>query len=354
MQPITYKDSGVNIDVGNEVVARIKKLVKCTYSNNVLSNIGGFAGMINLKEILQPYQNPVLVQSIDGVGTKTVIAKLLHKYDTLGIDLVSANCNDILVVGAKPLTMLDYIASDRLDPDIIEDLVRGMANACQENNVSLIGGETAEMPKVYFSGEHDLAAVVTGIVEKDKIINGKDIKIGDIIFGFTSSGLHTNGYSLARKLLLEVAGYNITQIIPEINTERSLGEVLLSTHINYTNPILELLDAGIKIHGMAHITGGGLLENIPRILPHNCNAQINLPTWEIPPIFNALKKVGNLPTEEMFRTFNMGIGYILIAPASETSAVHAIANKYHKIFKTFLIGKVVAGNGVVDLIDIKK
>lgn len=349
MKKITYKDAGVNIDAGNEVVDRIKRLVKTSYTKNIISDIGGFAALIDLKEIMRQYQHSVLVQSIDGVGTKTVIAKLMHKYDTMGIDLLSASCNDILVVGAKPLTLLDYIASDSLDPNIIEQLVKGMVKACQENDVALVGGETAEMPKIYFKDEHDLVGIVTGIVEKSKIINGSTIKVGDKIIGLTSSGLHTNGYSLARKLFFEIASLSVDKIVPEISKERTLGEILLTPHINYTKPILDLLEA-INICGMAHITGGGLLENVPRVLPRNCQAQIYLNTWQIPSVFNALQKIGNLPPEEMFRTFNMGIGYVLIVHPEDVVQVLKKTQKYQNVFNTLVIGDIVKGNSKVNLL----
>lgn len=349
MQKITYQDAGVNIDAGNEAVARIKKLVKATYTKNIISEIGGFAALIDLKEITQKYQHPVLVQSIDGVGTKTVIAKLMQKYDTIGADLLSASCNDILVVGAKPLTMLDYIASDCLDPNIIEQLVAGMVKACCENGVSLVGGETAEMPKIYFTGEHDLVGIVTGVVEKDKIINGSTIKAGDKLIGLTSSGLHTNGYSLARKLFFETAGLKVDSLVPEISQQHTLGEILLVPHINYTKPILELLDL-MNIKGMAHITGGGLLENIPRVIPANCDVQIQTKTWQVPAVFNSLQKIGNLPPEEMYRTFNMGIGYALVVDAADVSSVLAAMEKYQPVFTAITIGEITPGNNKVNLI----
>lgn len=349
MKKITYKDAGVNIDAGNEAVVRIKKLAKTTYSKNIISDIGSFAALIDLQEIIRQYQHPVLVQSIDGVGTKTIIAKLMKKYTTLGADLLSASCNDILVVGAKPLTMLDYIASDRLEPDIIEQLITGMVNACCENDVSLVGGETAEMPKVYFAHEHDLVGIVTGIVEKDQIINGNAIEIGDKVLGLSSSGLHTNGYSLARKLFLEVAAFSVDKIIPEISQEHTLGEILLMPHINYTKPILDLLGI-IKVKGMAHITGGGLLENIPRILPANCTAQINTKAWTVPAVFKTLQKIGNLSLEEMCRTFNMGIGYVLIVRAEDAAMVLKFMQKYQHIFKAVIIGEIISGVRKVNLI----
>ena len=239
MTEIDYKMAGVDIAAGNETVLRIKKVVEKTFSPYVLTDIGAFGSLYDLKSLLTDYQHPVLVQSIDGVGTKTIIARMMNKYDTIGIDVVSATANDIVVLGATPLTLLDYIANDKLQPEIVETIVKGMALACFENKISLVGGETAEMPGTYYPGEHDVVAVVTGIVDKDKAILGKAIAPGDVVLGFSSSGLHTNGYSLARKLLFEVAQWDVDTMHPEL--ERSLGETLLEPHLNYTRPILHLL-----------------------------------------------------------------------------------------------------------------
>ncbi|MBV8803040.1 MAG: phosphoribosylformylglycinamidine cyclo-ligase, partial [Gammaproteobacteria bacterium] len=255
MTAIDYKSAGVDIHAGNEAVNRIKQSVESTFTKQVLTPLGSFGAMYDLQPIFQNYTHPVLVQSIDGVGTKTIVARMMNKFDTLGIDLVSATANDIIVLGAKPLTLLDYIANDTLQPNIIEQLVSGMVLACRENEISLIGGETAEMPGTYLPGEHDLAGVITGIVEKDKAILGNNIKPGDIVFAFASSGLHTNGYSLARKLCFNVANWSIDHYVPELQC--TIGEALLKPHINYTRPILHLLNNNIPIKGMAHITGGG-------------------------------------------------------------------------------------------------
>lgn len=341
MNKITYEDAGVNIQAGNEVVQRIKGMVKTTFNANVLSNLGGFAGMIDLKSVMQNYQHPVLVQSIDGVGSKTMIARMLHKYDTLGIDLLSASSNDILVTGAAPLTLLDYIATDKLNPDIIEEIVKGMVKACCDNDVALVGGETAEMPNTYLKGEHDLVGIVTGVVEKEKIIDGSKIKAGDAIIGFPSSGLHTNGYSLARKLFFDIGKYNIESVLPEF--KQTLGEILLTPHLNYTKPILSALKNGIEIKGMAHITGGGLLENIPRILPKNCAAEIDLSSWQTPEIFNLLQKLGHLDQHDLYTTFNMGIGLVVIL---DEQNAEKLINATPNVIK---IGEIVAGNQRVRL-----
>ncbi len=338
MTLIDYKMAGVDIAAGNEAVSRIKKVVEKTFSPNVLTNIGAFGSLYDLKSLLADYEHPVLVQSIDGVGTKTMIARMMNHYNTIGIDVVSATANDIVVLGATPLTLLDYIANDKLQPERVETIVKGMALACFENKISLVGGETAEMPGTYFPGEHDVVAVVTGIVDKNKAILGKAIKPGDIVLGFNSSGLHTNGYSLARKLLFDVAKWTVDTLHPEL--ERSLGETLLEPHLNYTRPILHLLKHHIKINGMAHITGGGFLDNIPRILPHGCGVEIHQNAWSIPPIFYILQQLGGLGPQEMFRTFNMGIGLVMIMSESEVYAVRDHLSLFPE-FEVHQIGRVV-------------
>jgi len=277
MGKIDYKSSGVDIDAGNQSVDRIKDGVRSTFTSNVLNGLGSFGSLYDLTPILQNYKNPVMVQSIDGVGTKTIIARKLGKFDTIGIDLLSACTNDILVMGAKPLTFLDYIANDKLKPDIVEKIVSGMVKACRETSVSLVGGETAEMPDTYLPGEHDLVGIVTGVVEKDRIITGDTILPGDVVLGLPSSGLHTNGYSLARKLFFEIGGYDVHDTIPEF--DKSVGLTLLEPHINYTNHVFAVLNKDIKIKGVAHITGGGLVENIPRILPDECGVKIQKGSW---------------------------------------------------------------------------
>ncbi len=343
--PVSYKSAGVDIDAGNEAVERIKKVVASTHSAAVLTGIGSFGSLFDLKALLQDYSHPVLVQSIDGVGTKTIIARLVGKFDTIGIDLLSACCNDIIVMGARPLTFLDYIANDKLNADIVEDIVSGLAKACRSIGVSLVGGETAEMPDTYLPGEHDLVGVVTGIVEKNRIITGKSIEPGDVVLGLPSSGLHTNGYSLARKLFFEVGGYTVDSVPPELGT--SVGEVLLEPHINYTNHISTLLENNIAIKGVAHITGGGLLENIPRILPEGCAVELYRGSWPVPPVFSLMQQLGNLREKELFRTFNMGIGMVIIvSPASELS----VRNQLHDLCPVLRIGAVTGGSGAVTIV----
>ena len=336
-----YKSAGVDIDAGNESVERIKKGVQSTFTTNVLTGLGSFGSLYDLKSILDDYENPVLVQSIDGVGTKAIIARKLGKFNTIGVDLLSACANDILVMGARPLTFLDYIANDKLMPDTIEEIVAGMVQACRDTGVSLVGGEMAEMPDTYLPGEHDLVGVITGVVEKDKIITGEAIHPGDVVLGLLSSGLHTNGYSLARKLFFEIGGYDVNDTIPEL--EKSVGLTLLEPHINYTNHVFGVLDKEIGVKGIAHITGGGLVENIPRILPDGCCVEIHRGSWPGVPIFNVMQSIGNVDENEMYRTFNMGIGMIIIAAPDQVNSIK-------KIIDVHEIGFVFAGGNQVNII----
>jgi len=341
-----YKKAGVNIDAGNEVVHRIKKDVASTHTNAVLTNIGSFGGLYDIGEVLKRYKNPVLVQSIDGVGTKLSVARMMNKYDSVGEDIVNHCSDDLLAMGAKSLTFLDYVANEKLDPAVMESMVAGMSKACRENNIALIGGETAEMPGTYMKGEHDIAGCITGVVEKDKIITGEKIREGDIVLGFPSSGLHTNGFSLARKLFFEIKGYDVNTEITELG--ETIGEALLKIHTNYSIPVLTMLDGGIKVHGIAHITGGGFIENIPRILPENLNVEIKKDTWPVVPIFPYMQKIGNIKEQEMYRTFNMGIGLILIVPKEEKEKIEKVLENYPK-FKIYEIGKIISGNKKVIL-----
>ncbi len=337
MKKIDYKSAGVDIDAGNKSVELIKKSVKSTFNKNVLANIGSFGSLYNLKNVIADYENPVLVQSIDGVGTKTIIARKMRKYNTIGIDLVSACCNDITVMGAQPLTFLDYIANDKLNPTIIKEIVDGMASACRENNIALVGGETAEMPDTYISGEHDLVGIITGIIDKKNIIDGSKIRKGDVVLGLPSTGLQTNGYSLARKLFFEVGQYNVSDMISDL--DKSIGETLLEPAYVYNNYIQLLLKDKIQINGMAHISGGGLVENIPRILPRNCSVEIKKDSWSILPVFKTMQEIGNIDENEMYRTFNMGIGMVLIAPAEQKQEILSALKGKIAVHE---IGKVVA------------
>ena len=345
-EPIDYRSAGVDIESGNRAVDRIRPHVATTFNESVLQGIGGFGSFFDLKRLLRDYEEPVLVQSTDSVGTKIRVASLSQNYGTIGIDLVSACCNDILVHGARPLTFLDYIATEDLKPEIIEEIVRGIAAACRDHGVALVGGEIAEMPGTYRRGEHDLVGIVTGVVEKRRIIDGRTITPGDSVLALPSNGLHTNGYSLARKLIFEVAKLTIDDR-PDPLTE-SVAETLLAPHLNYQVPILTLLDAGHLIKGMAHITGGGIVDNIPRILPADCSVEIHRGSWPIPPVFALLQRFGNLPEEEMFRTFNMGLGLIIVlSPKTASEVVHSLPSNT----EIFDVGTVVEGDQEVRIVE---
>ena len=346
MTKIDYRSAGVDIDAGNETIDRIKNKVQSTFSNNVLAGVGGFGSLFDLKPILKDYSDPVMVQSIDGVGTKTIIARKMNKFDTIGIDLVSACANDIVTMGARPLTFLDYIANDTLKPDIIEKIVTGMAGACLDIGVSLVGRETAEMPDTYLPGEHDLVGIITGVVNKNNIITGESIRSGDVVLGLPSNGLHTNGYSLARKLFFDVGGHSVNDTIPEF--EESVGLTLLTPHTNYTNHILTIIDNGIDIHGLAHITGGGIIENIPRVLPEDCSVEIRRGSWPALPVFNTMQSIGNVDHEEMYRTFNMGIGMVVIVDAAEITKVK---NSLKNLSEVYRIGSVIQGKRRIRISD---
>ena len=346
MTKIDYRSAGVDIDAGNDAINRIKNKVRSTFSNNVLTGIGGFGSLFDLKPVLKDYNDPVMVQSIDGVGTKTIIARKMNKFDTIGVDHVSACANDIVTLGARPLTFLDYIANDTLKPEIIEEIVSGMADACLDIGVSLVGGETAEMPDTYLPGEHDLVGIITGIVNKNNIITGDSIRPGDVVLGLPSNGLHTNGYSLARKLFFDVGRYSVNDTIPEF--EESVGLTLLTPHTNYTNHILTILDNGIDIHGLAHITGGGIIENIPRVLPGDCGVEIRKDSWPVLPVFNIMQSIGNVDHEEMYRTFNMGIGMVVIVDAT---GITKIKNSLKNLSEVYRIGSVIQGKRRIRIID---
>ena len=342
---IDYKSAGVDIDAGIVAVELIKDKVKSTFSKDVLTEIGSFGSLFSLKAVLEEYKAPVLVQSIDGVGTKTIIARKMKNFNTIGIDLVSACANDILLMGAKPVTFLDYIANDRLNPETVSEIVAGMVTACKETGVSLVGGETAEMPDTYLPGEHDLVGVITGIVDKDKIITGKNICRGDILLGLPSSGLHTNGYSLARKVFFDIAGHSVGTYLKSLGA--AIGTALLEPHINYTNHVLTALETKENIKGIAHITGGGLTENIPRILPKGCAVTIKRGSWPSLPVFETIKELGNIDTEEMYRAFNMGIGMVFIV---EQKSSDIILRSLKKMTKVYEIGEVVAGDNIINYV----
>jgi phosphoribosylformylglycinamidine cyclo-ligase len=337
---IDYRDSGVDIDAGNETVRRIKSLAKSTFTPGVLSDIGSFGGLFALDR--ERYQQPVLVASTDGVGTKLKVAFMTGRHDTVGADLVNHCVNDILVQGAEPLFFLDYLATGRLSPDVAEQVIRGVARGCKENGCALLGGETAEMPGFYADGEYDIAGTIVGVVEKSKIIDGRSIAVGDALIGLPSSGLHTNGYSLARRILFDVCGFKADTVVPELGM--SAGEALLAPHRSYLAAVRPVIAAGLA-KGMAHITGGGITENLPRILPDGCVAEIDRRAWTVPPIFRLIQERGGIAEREMFRAFNMGIGLIIACAAQDASRV--LDTMAHAGERPVSLGKIVAGSRVV-------
>ncbi len=302
-----YKTAGVNIDAGNEAVRRIRGLARSTFTEGVLSDIGSFGGLFRIEP--GRFRETVLVSSADGVGTKLKLAFLTDRHATVGIDLVNHCVNDILVQGAEPLFFLDYLSTGRLSPDVAEAIVGGMASACRENGCALLGGETAEMPGFYADGEYDLAGFIVGAVDRSKLITGRTITVGDVLVGVPSSGLHTNGYSLARRIVFDHLKMDVGAHVPELG--RTIGEALLEPHRSYLPLIRPLLDSG-RIKGMAHITGGGITENLPRVLPHGTAAEVDASAWPVPPLFQWLQRSGEVPADDMYRTFNMGIGLIVV------------------------------------------
>jgi phosphoribosylformylglycinamidine cyclo-ligase len=304
---VDYKAAGVDIDAGNEAVRRIRALARSTFTPGVLSEIGTFGGLFQLEP--GRFREPVLVASADGVGTKLKVAFLAGKHDTVGVDLVNHCVNDILMQGAEPLFFLDYLATSRLSPEVAESIVGGMAGACRDNGCALLGGETAEMPGFYGDGEYDLAGFIVGVVDRSRLINGRTIAVGDVLVGVPSSGLHTNGYSLARRIAFDQLGLTVDRHIPELG--RTLGEAFLEPHRSYLPLVRPLLDGG-RIKAMAHITGGGITDNLPRILPHGTAAVVDAASWEVPPLFRWLRQNGRVPADDMMRTFNMGIGLIIV------------------------------------------
>ncbi|WP_260741891.1 phosphoribosylformylglycinamidine cyclo-ligase [Tunturiibacter lichenicola] len=333
---ISYADAGVDITSGDRSKQRIKMLARKTFNKQVLSEIGGFGGLFALD--LEKFPNPVLVSSADGVGTKLKVAFDLGIHHTVGQDLVNHCVNDIAVQGATPLFFLDYLASGKLEDMVIEKVVQGISEACRANGCALIGGETAQMPGFYADGEYDLAGTIIGAVSRDKIITGEHIQVGDVLVGLPSNGLHTNGYSLARKLLFEVAKYGPEQYVNELKDKT--GAALMRTHRSYLSVIKKLTGAEV-VSGMAHITGGGITENLPRILPKGMGAMIDRASWTVPPLFEHLQHLGNVDEDEMLRTFNMGIGLIAVIPAEKIKKAKAILNRANE--RHCLIGRVTRG-----------
>lgn len=333
-----YKKAGVDISLGNKFVKLITPMVRKTFRSEVFSDLGGFSGVFKLKK----YEDPLLVSGTDGVGTKLKIAFMLNQHDTIGIDLVAMCVNDLIVTGAEPLFFLDYLASGKLHLKRSIDVLKGIIEGCRKSGCALIGGETAEMPSFYEKGEYDLAGFAVGVVEKKRLVNGNKIQPGDQIIGLASTGLHSNGYSLARRIILDEARLKLNSRLPELKD--SLGEVLIRPTRIYVKTVLHLMKR-FTLKGMAHVTGGGITENLPRILPNSCQAVIYRSRWTIPPIFSLLQKLGKVTDNEMYRDFNMGIGFILIVNPKDTDKVMAKANLLGE--KSFLIGEIKKGKKIV-------
>jgi phosphoribosylformylglycinamidine cyclo-ligase len=335
----TYADAGVDIDAANRATEKIKQLARTTFNARTLSEIGSFGGMFD--GAFPNLRQPVLVASADGVGTKLKIAFASDIHNTVGRDLVNHCVNDILVQGARPLFFLDYIATGKLSPETITSIIEGVTSGCRDNGCVLLGGETAEMPGFYADGEYDVAGFIVGVVDREKVIDGHAIKPGDVVLGLPSAGLHTNGYSLARKLFFEMAGYKPDTFIDELN--QTVGGALLQEHLSYLPALNPLLDAE-KIKGLAHITGGGLLENIPRILPDSTGVEIKRGSWPVLPVFEVMQRIGGVEEAEMFRVFNMGIGMVVICAAENAASVKESAHPCYEI------GRVTSGAKTVSLI----
>lgn len=341
-KPITYSDAGVDIDAATKATDKIKELARRTFNERTLSEIGSFGGMFN--GAFPHLREPVLVASADGVGTKLKIAFLTGVHNTIGRDLVNHCVNDILVQGARPLFFLDYIATGKLLPEVVACIVEGIANGCRENGCVLLGGETAEMPDFYSEGEYDVAGFIVGVVDREKTIDGKRIVPGDVLLALPSIGLHTNGYSLARKLFFDVAGYDANVYLDEL--KMTIAEALLQPHVSYLKCIEGLLDSA-KIKGLAHITGGGLTDNIPRILPDGCAVEIGKGSWPVLPIFKLMQRIGNVSEREMYRTFNMGVGMVIVTSAQDSQAIKSHLQQHGDA--VFEIGRVIQGEREVRL-----
>jgi phosphoribosylformylglycinamidine cyclo-ligase len=346
-----YAKAGVDIELGNRVKAALPQMLASTHRPEVLGKVGGFGGLFALD--MKKYKEPVLVSSVDGVGTKLKVAFAMRKHDTVGQDLVNHCVNDIAVLGAEPLFFLDYIGTGRLEPKVFQALIRGFAKACSENRCALIGGETAQMPGFYQAGEYDVSGTIVGVVEKSRMLDGRTIKAGDVILGIESSGLHTNGYSLARKILFEDSKLDPSSRVPELRN--TVGAELLKVHISYGPLVQDLIRKfnrpaqPLVIKGLAHITGGGFVDNIPRVLPEKCDAVIEKGTWPMLPIFSLLRDRGSVPDEEMYQVFNMGVGMIVFVDPAKTSAVLREIGA-HKL-RAWEIGKVIKGGGVARVVE---
>lgn len=336
----SYRDAGVNIDAQDEALSRVRRIVRSTYNANVLSDIGSFGGLF--RGSFPGIERPILVSSTDGVGTKLRVAQAMKVHDTVGYDLVCHCVNDILVQGARPLFFLDYFATGKLDPNVMTDVVGGMARACQENGAALIGGETAEMPGFYGDNDYDIAGFVVGVVDERHLLDGSKVREGDLLIGLPAAGLHTNGYSLARKVFFDQLGHDPQTILPEIGGK--IGEILLAPHLSYQKPLLPLIEKEL-IHALAHITGGGLTDNVPRVLPSGLDARIKAGSWDVLPVFRYLYQQGRIEMAEMFRVFNMGIGMVVIVAPADVEAVAAHFSRVQQRY--YFIGNIVKGSGAV-------
>ena len=344
---VDYRTSGVDIEAGNEVVRRVKRLAQGTFTSGVLSEIGSFGGLF--RPDLTAYAEPVLVASADGVGTKLRLAFTTGRHDSVGHDLVNHCVNDILVQGATPLFFLDYLATGRLSPDVSTAVVGGVAAGCRENGCALLGGETAEMPGFYAEGEYDLAGFIVGLVDRARVVDGQGIRPGDRLVGLPSSGLHTNGYSLARRIVFEMAGLSVDSPVDAIEVGATVADVLLRPHRSYlatVGALLRVESTSGAVKGLAHITGGGLTDNVPRVLPAGTSAEIDRSSWSVPPVFEFLQKTGQVPPDEMYRTFNMGVGMVIVCADDALDEVRlqlAAAGESESV----VIGRVVEGDGCV-------
>ncbi|KPJ63961.1 phosphoribosylaminoimidazole synthetase [candidate division KD3-62 bacterium DG_56] len=341
-KPLTYRDAGVDIDAKAEALARLKPLIRSTFDRYVASDLGAFGSLYSVPE---GYQSPVLVSSVDSVGTKVKIATMIGRHDTVGQDIVFHCGNDILVQGARPLFFMDYLAAHKLQGEFILSVAEGLVAGCRRLSCSLIGGETAEMPDIYAPGEYDLVGFILGLVERDETVTGDSIRPGDVLIGLGSDGLHTNGYTLARKVAFEIAGWPPDEYLEELGC--TISAELMRIHRPYGPAVLPLLDE-FAVHGMAHITGGGIPDNLLRPLPEGCRALVRRGTWPEPPIFGLLQRLGNLPADDMLRTFNMGIGFILVVPAEQADPVRARLEMAGE--QVYGIGEIVAGERSVQII----
>jgi phosphoribosylformylglycinamidine cyclo-ligase len=350
MKKKAYARAGVDIDLGNKVKSTLPALLAATHRKEVLGKVGGFGGLFALD--CRKYRQPVLVSSVDGVGTKLKVAFAMDRHDTIGQDLVNHCVNDIAVLGAEPLFFLDYLGTGQLKPRVFTQIIAGFAKACAQNHCALIGGETAQMPGFYQPGEYDVSGTIVGVVEKSRMLDGKSIRPGDLVIGLASSGLHTNGYSLARKILFDQMRLKPSSRLPQLSG--TIGEELLKVHVSYGPLVQQLLKKFNRgtthaIKGLAHITGGGFIDNIPRVLPRNCDVLIRKGSWDLLPLFQILQKHGRVPEEEIYQVFNMGIGMTIIVSADRAQAVHGFITRQNQ--KAWLIGEVVKGRGAARVTD---